>query len=276
MTVSQRDEIERVLVVPAELFRRLGYFQGFKRDVRGYVDELLRPENTSYRPRDQVEKDPGFKQLIPYMIFRHVEAGGRETVFQYTRGTGMGESRLHRKRSVGIGGHISAIDAAKKRTAPIHSQPLPNHGRGGQSPFLEGHAAGSPYEEGMRRELDEEVAIESPYTARCAGLINDDQTEVGSVHLGVVHLFDLERPAVRPREPEIIECGFRPVAAILADMSGFETWLQICMKAAVWWAVRGGGRSRLPGGTLGRRRCSRARKVPPGRRDLLGVRPALG
>jgi predicted NUDIX family phosphoesterase len=218
------EQIERVLVVPAELFRRLGYFQGFCGGGERYLDELLRPENTSYRPRDQVEKDPGFKQLIPYMIFRHVEANGRETVFQYTRGAGMGEGRLHRKRSVGIGGHISAIDAAKKGT-------VPNQTPGGQPTFLEGQTVGSPYEEGMRRELDEEVAIESPYTARCVGLINDDQTEVGSVHLGVVHLFDLERPAVRPREPEIIECGFRPVEAILADMSGFETWSQICMKA---------------------------------------------
>jgi predicted NUDIX family phosphoesterase len=218
------EPIEQVLVVPAALFRRLGYFQGFCGSVERYLDELLRPENTSYRPRDRVEKDPGFKQLIPYLIFRHVEAGGRETVFQYTRGTGMGEGRLHRKRSVGIGGHISAIDATRKGT-------VPNQAPGGQAPFLEGHSAGSPYEEGMRRELDEEVAIDSPYTARCVGLINDDQTEVGSVHLGVVHLFDLERPAVCPREPEIIECGFRPVEAILADMSGFETWSQICMRA---------------------------------------------
>jgi predicted NUDIX family phosphoesterase len=217
------EQIERVLVVPTELFRRLGYFQGFCGGVERYLDELLRPENTSYRPRDQVEKDPGFKQLIPYMIFRHVEPAGT-TVFQYTRGTGQGEGRLHRKRSVGIGGHISAIDAAKKGTVPIQTS-------GGQSPFLEGHAIGNPYEEGMRRELEEEVAVQSPYTTRCVGLINDDQTEVGSVHLGVVHLFDLERPAVRPREPEIIECGFRPVPAILADMSGFETWSQICMKA---------------------------------------------
>jgi predicted NUDIX family phosphoesterase len=224
VTVSQRDEIERVLVVPTELFRRLGYFQGFKHDVRGYVDELLLPENMSYRPRDQVEKDPSFKQLIPYVVFGHLDGEGRQTVFQYTRGAGMGESRLHNKRSIGIGGHISAIDASKKGT-------VPNQVPGGQSPFLAGRAAGSPYEEGMRRELDEEVAIDSPYTARCVGLINDDQTEVGSVHLGVVHLFDLERPAVCPREPEIIECGFRPVEAILADMSGFETWSQICMRA---------------------------------------------
>jgi predicted NUDIX family phosphoesterase len=200
------DQTERVLVVPTELFRRLGYFQGFCGDVGRYLEELLRPEHTSYRPRTEVERDPGFKQLIPYMIFRHTDDAGRQTVFQYTRGTGQGEGRLHRKRSVGIGGHISAIDAA-------------NDG------------SGNPYEEGMRRELEEEVDVDTPYTARCVGMINDDQTEVGRVHLGVVHLFDVERPAVRPREPEIIECGFRPVEAILADMTGFETWSEICMKA---------------------------------------------
>ena len=200
------DQTERVLVVPTELFHRLGYFQGFNGNVERYFDELLRPDHTSYRPRDQVERDPGFKQLIPYMIFRHTDAAGRQTVFQYTRGTGQGEGRLHRKRSVGIGGHISSIDARF-------------------------NGGGNPYEEGMRRELEEEVAVDTPYTARCVGMINDDQTEVGRVHLGVVHLFDVERPAVRPRETGIIECGFRPVEAILADMSGFETWSEICMRA---------------------------------------------
>ena len=199
-------QTERVLVVPTELFHRLGHFQGFNGDVGRYLDELLRPENTSYRPRHQVEKDPSLKQLIPYMIFRHTDAAGRQTVFQYTRGKGMGEGRLHRKRSVGIGGHISTIDA-------------------------DVNGRGNPYEEGMRRELAEEVSVDTPYTVRCVGLINDDQTDVGRVHLGVVHLFDVERPEVHPRETEIIECGFRPVDAILADMTGFETWSQICMEA---------------------------------------------
>ena len=163
-----RSQTERVLVVPTELFRRLGYFQGFCGNVERYLDELLRPENTSYRPRDQVEKDPGFKQLIPYMIFRHVDAGRAGNAFFSTPAArAMGEGRLHRKRSVGIGGHISAIDAA-------------------------GNGGGNPYEEGMRRELDEEVAIDSPYTARCVGLINDDQTEVGTRPSG-------GRPPVRRR-----------------------------------------------------------------------------
>jgi predicted NUDIX family phosphoesterase len=197
---------ERVMVVPTELFHSLGHFQGFCGDVERYFDELLSPQHTSYRPRTEVEPDPSFKQLIPYVIFRHVDAEGRETVLQYTRGTGQGEGRLHRKHSVGIGGHISQDDA-------------------------QGDGDGSPYEEGMRRELDEEVRIDTPYTARCVGLINDDETDVGKVHLGVVYIFDVERPAVAPNETEIIDCGFRPVDEILADMTGFETWSEICMRA---------------------------------------------
>jgi predicted NUDIX family phosphoesterase len=197
---------ERVLVIPTEIFHQLGYFQGFNGEIDRYLEELFSPRHTSYLPRGEVEQDPGFKQLIPYVIFRHTDAQNKINVFQYTRGTGMGEGRLHRKRSVGIGGHISAIDDNPKLNA-------------------------SPYEEGMRRELDEEVEIDTPYAAKCVGLINDDQTEVGRVHLGVVHLFDVERPAVRSRETDILESGFKPVAEILQDLKGFETWSQICLEA---------------------------------------------
>ena len=197
---------ERVLVVPTEVFHRLGHFQGFTDQVDRYLGDLLSGRHVSYRPRHEVEEDPSFKQLIPYMIFRHRDGRGRQSVFQYTRGTGQGEGRLHSKRSVGIGGHISVTDAQ-----------------------VDGRA--NPYEEGMRRELQEEVIVETPYTARCVGLINDDQTAVGRVHLGVVHLLDVQEPAVRPREEEIIQSGFRPVEEILADLSGFETWSEICMRA---------------------------------------------
>ena len=197
---------ERVLVVPTEFFRELGYFQGFCSDVDRYLDGLLSSMNTVYRARSEVEEDPSFKQLIPYVIFRHVAEDGTESVFQYTRGTGQGEGRLHRKRSVGIGGHISTVDA-------------------------DVDATGNPYAEGMRRELEEEVIIETPYSDACVGLINDDESAVGRVHLGVVHLFDVEEPAVRPREPEIIDAGFRPLKEILADVSEFETWSSICLQA---------------------------------------------
>jgi predicted NUDIX family phosphoesterase len=194
---------EQVLVVPTQLFHQLGYFQGFTHKVERYVDQLLGSEHTSYQPRAKMEEDPSFKQLIPYVIFRYRDEDGRTLVFQYTRGTGQGEQRLHRKRSVGIGGHISASDASES----------------------------CAYAEGMRRELEEEVAIETPYRQACVGLINDDQTEVGQVHLGVVHVFDVDTPQVLPREDEIIDAGFVPVDQLMQDLDGFESWSRICLEA---------------------------------------------
>lgn len=198
-------ETEHVLVVPTSLFHRLGYFQGFSREATRYLDELLSPRHTSYRPRGEMEQDPSFKQLIPYVIFRHTDERGRQSVFQYTRGQGQGEQRLHRKRSIGIGGHISSDDVAV--------------------------ASGTPYDEGMRRELAEEVSIDTSYTQACVGLINDDQTEVGTVHLGVVHLFDVDEPHIAPQEPDIVDAGFQPVDALLTNLDGFESWSQICLEA---------------------------------------------
>lgn len=194
---------EHVLVVPTEVFHRLGHFQGFCGDVERYWKGLLDPAHTSYRPRSAMEGDPSFKQLIPYVIFRYRDAASRPLVFQYTRGKGQGESRLHAKRSIGIGGHISANDSLQT----------------------------SAYDEGMRRELAEEVVINTPYSGSLVGLINDDETDVGRVHLGVVHLLDVERPAVQPRESDIMEADFRPADELLGDMVRFETWSQICLKA---------------------------------------------
>ncbi|MBI84692.1 MAG: phosphoesterase [Planctomycetaceae bacterium] len=199
-------QTEQVLVVPTELFHRLGYFQGFSSDTDRYLEELLSPTNTSYRPRSEMESDPGFKQLIPYVVFCHRDPQGQPSVFCYTRGTGQGEQRLHRKRSIGVGGHISSEDVAASD---------------------ESH----PYEEGLQRELNEEVLIETPYQSRCVGLINDDETDVGKVHLGVVHLFTVDQPEVRPRESEIVDAGFHPVAELNKNLAEFETWSSICLQA---------------------------------------------
>lgn len=197
---SSSQTVEHVLVAPTLLFHEIGYFQGFNENAEPYLKTLLDPSYTSYRPRDAVEEDPSFKQLIPYCIFR---CGGE--IFHYTRGKMQGEGRLHSKRSIGIGGHISAEDEAGAA------------------------AAGSIYLEGMRREIEEEVEIATTYTQRCIGLINDDETEVGRVHLGIVHLFELDSPKVRPREESIIETGFAPPTELAADYERFETWSRICL-----------------------------------------------
>ncbi|MEK6250226.1 MAG: phosphoesterase [Planctomycetales bacterium] len=199
-------QTERVLVVPTTLFHSLGYFQGFSANAEDYLEELLSPEHTTYRSRSEVEEDPSFKQLIPYCVFQHTDTENNISIFQYTRGSGQGEGRLHAKQSVGIGGHISLIDA--EVAGDLH-----------------------PYEEGMQRELNEEISLESPFTSKCVGLINDDETAVGRVHLGVVHLFEVERPLITPREVDIVDAHFRSIGEILDNLDGFETWSQICLKA---------------------------------------------
>src|SRR5262249_32041029 len=87
------------------------------------------------------------------------------------------------------------------------------------------------YREGMRRELEEEVLIDTPYDETVAGLINDDETPVGKVHLGMVHLCDVREPKVRPREADILDGRFTPVAEILSRLEQFESWSQIAVKA---------------------------------------------
>ena len=195
MTVATA--VEQVLVVPTLLFHEVGYFQGFCPNAERYLETLLDPAYTSYRPRDVMEQDPSFKQLIPYCVFR---CGGE--IFSYRRDKGQGETRLLGKRSIGVGGHISTIDE---------------------------EAGGSSYLEGMRREIEEEVFLDAGYRQRCVGLINDDLTEVGKVHLGIVHIFDLDAPQVRPREQSIIQTGFATPAELLRDRDQFETWSQICL-----------------------------------------------
>ena len=197
---------EKILVVPTALFRELGYFQGFTANVSNYLPQLLDGDHITYRPRGQMEEDPSYKQLIPYALFRWTADDGTVHLFEYQRGTGQGERRLHAKRSVGVGGHISAIDAAAGDNDHV-------------------------YREGMRRELDEEVLIDTPYAEKIVGLINDDETPVGQVHLGVVHLCDVKKPAIRPREADILEACFRPVEEILPRLDQFETWSQIAVRA---------------------------------------------
>ena len=196
---------EVVLVVPRSLFERAGVFQGFCADTAAYLPLLLDRQHTSWRPRASVEEDPSFKQLIPYCVLTWSNADGPPLFFAYTRGGGQSEARLRAKRSVGIGGHIASTDGE--------------------------HGDDASYESGMLRELAEEVAIDGSYAARCVGLINDDSTSVGSVHLGIVHVLELERPLVASRESELVECGFESLESLLAARDRFETWSQITLDA---------------------------------------------
>lgn len=190
---------ERVLVVPSSELDRLGRFQGFRADAERYLLALLTPELMDFRPRSEVEDDPSWKQIIPYVVIR-----SRGSVFCYTRGTSRGETRLHRLRSLGVGGHVAEADSS---------------GRSGLD----------AYDSAMRRELGEEVDIRSPGVMSLAGLINDDSTPVGSVHLGVVHIYDLANPQASSREDGLVDAEFAPIAELAEIRDEFETWSRFCI-----------------------------------------------
>ena len=196
---------EDVLVVLRSLVESIGKFQGFCEEPQKYLPTLLDRHHTQWMPRSRAEEDPSFKQLIPYCVLRSIDKDGASRFFAYTRGGGQHEARLRAKRSIGVGGHSASTD-----------------GRYGDD---------SSYDAGMRRELDEEIEISCGYRSTCVGLINDDSNAVGQVHLGVVHVLDLEAPLVTPREQELVECGFESLAQLLEDRNRFETWSQITLDA---------------------------------------------
>ncbi len=189
---------ERVLCIPASHFAAVGAFEGFRPANTEYHTAILNSAVYTFRSRSEVETDPAFKQLIPYVVL----VSG-PSVFHYRRGASGTEKRLAALRSVGIGGHISEADAV---------------------------GGADPYRTGMMRELEEEVALGSRFTERLLGFIYDPRTFVGSVHLGVVHVLELESPSATPREDALADAGFAPLSELLAARDGFETWSQFVLE----------------------------------------------
>lgn len=194
---------EQVLVVERTVFEEVGTFHGLHFDVEGYLERLFAPGVPRFMPRSQAEKDPTHKQLIPYVI---MVCDGR--CLTYVRGKRAGETRLVGNRSIGIGGHINPVDDA----APLF-----------RSDFRE------TYQAAVEREVAEEVSVETGHRDRVVALLNDDSNEVGQVHLGVVHCWDLQTPNVTKREQMITQMEFLGLAELKALRDSMETWSQLCL-----------------------------------------------
>jgi len=190
---------ERVLCFQRSLLEQLGLFQGINLEVEKYLPVITAKANLVYLNRSEAEQDKRYKQLIPYVL---LICNGK--ILRYRRGKGGQETRLHGLYSVGIGGHISDED----------------HGL---------FSTGVGYEEGMRRELIEEVDVEN-VNAPAVGLINDDSTEVGLVHLGVVHVMHVPDESVAGRRSGIVGPEFFPIAQAVADTSAYESWSRFCLE----------------------------------------------
>lgn len=194
---------EEVLVVKRALLEEMGAFEGIRTDgLDQVVEKLLDPNNHFFMDRALAEEDPSHKQLIPYCIFR---CGNR--ILHYTRGKAGGESRLHAKISVGVGGHINPIDMGEGRT---------------------GAAA---YHAAVTREIEEELDLAEPHEHRIIALLNDESNTVGQVHLGVVHLIELKSDKVTSREDALLDLAFTPWGELNGELfDRLETWSQFCVR----------------------------------------------
>lgn len=193
---------EQVLVVERSVFERVGAFQGLSFDVARYMEALLAGGVPRFLPRPAAEVDPAFKQLIPYVL---ITCGGK--YLSYVRGKRAGEKRLVGQRSIGIGGHINPIDEA-----PLY-----------ETSWRE------VYAQAVEREVHEELIIDSPHRDYIVALLNDDSTEVGKVHLGIVHCWVLDAPHASKRESMITQPEFLSRAELRAARPDMETWSAFCV-----------------------------------------------
>jgi predicted NUDIX family phosphoesterase len=194
---------EQVLVVERKVLEQVGIFNGLAFDVNRYLNKIFAPGVPRFIPRSKAEKDPSYKQLIPYVI---MTCDGK--YLTYVRGKRAGETRLVAKRSIGIGGHINPIDADN---STLFAYLYEN------------------YLTAVQREVAEEVSIETTHTDRVVALLNDDSTEVGSVHLGVVHYWLLDAPKVNKREQMITQMAFMTLTELHQFRDSMETWSSLCL-----------------------------------------------
>jgi predicted NUDIX family phosphoesterase len=191
---------ENILVIKRELFDQLGAFQGLNFEPDRYLGSILSRGNNFFLSRGKAENDPSHKQIIPYVLIAHADK-----VLHYVRGKKGGEQRLVAKGSIGIGGHLNDTD---------------------ESLFAWNEAA---YRAGVEREVNEEIRIGAPFADKIVALLNDDSTEVGRVHLGVVHVFQLEQPTVEKREAVITNLSFLSKEELVSRREMLETWSQLCV-----------------------------------------------
>ena len=187
---------EKVLVVPTRyLWDRVTYMD------RGLIidgAEQLAPVVAncgSFVDRSIAETDPSHKQIIPYAVVSHCGA-----YFLLRRKSAQSERRLHDKLSIGIGGHINPS---------------------------EGVASADLIHDGLTREVNEELHIAPGYRGRLIGLINDDTTEVGRVHLGVLFEIETSSADVTVRETNKMEGDWALLGRLGDSYDRLETWSQI-------------------------------------------------
>ena len=185
-------EVEHVLVVPRDLVPDQASWYGLRTEG---IDAFLAvvTDHGRYEPRAAMEVDPSFKQIIPYLVLRDAER-----YFLMRRTKAGGDARLHDRWSIGVGGHVDPGD--------------------------DGLAGG------LRREWHEELVVDFVPAFRFVGLLNDDTTPVGQVHLGLVYVGDAAGRPVAIRESDKLRGAFASSGEVAAVADRLETWSRLAFE----------------------------------------------
>ncbi len=156
--------------------------------------------NFEFKERNSVEKNPDYKQIIPYIMILTKDL---KNIAVYKRKGS--EKRLHDLWSVGIGGHINPVDAEEDPNDP-------------EKTIIAG----------MQRELDEElIKISSGDKPQFTGIINEETTDVGSVHIGIVFTMLTRHPDDYTGGEEL--AGFTWIQTIKARALNLELWSRLSL-----------------------------------------------
>ena len=184
---------EQVLCVKREDIFPDGAWHGFVSDKLDQYQKVIR-EHHFFMARADVEDDPSYQQIIPYVVFRH-----GDQYFLTHRLRASSEKRLRKQYSLGVGGHINPAD-------------------------LEG---GDPIQDGLKREWEEEVSYDGSFEAKLIGLLNDESAPVSKVHLGVVFLVDGDTPNIAIRETDKLAGELLTLDEMRMYYLEMESWSQM-------------------------------------------------
>jgi len=196
--------MERVLVLPRDAVPGGSDFLGLKpmTDADLYVLRHALASAGRWVERAHAEQDPSHKQLIPYVVVRDVDR-----VFLMERTDAGADPRLHRRASIGVGGHLNPVDDGP-----------------------------DPLGSGLRREWGEELRADWEPEFVPIGLLNDDRNHVGLVHLGVVFEVRAAGRAIDVRERDKLSGRMASLDEVRAAWDRLETWSQLVAEAL--WAAR--------------------------------------
>ncbi|TSC74907.1 MAG: NUDIX hydrolase [Parcubacteria group bacterium Gr01-1014_30] len=183
------------MVVNRELIFKDGRWQGLKTENLDYYLDLIR-NNFQFRKRGEVEKDPSWQQIIPYILFNF-----KDEYFLYRYLKKASERRLKDDWLLGIGGHINPVDL--KRDQDI-------------------------LDAGAWREWQEEIVYNGNLLEKkLIGILNDDRREVEAVHLGLVYLFKGDSHDIFVREKDVLKGEMVKLQDLEKRLENIGGWAQI-------------------------------------------------